>query len=160
MGIELNQLPAVTSAGDDDIVHLQTDGAFVDKHIKKSDLLKEIQLEVDNNTSLTPNIAINTTSIDEDTKSIPHTGGGTLTAKRVNELQDGNNYDLPLANSVSAEDFLDVELTDKFSAFTPSVFRSGGDTISDSVGTDTDFLFDSGSISIRFTSDGVSDWRI
>lgn len=89
------------------------------------------------------------------------TGGGAVTALRVNQLQDAGAYTLPLANTVSAGQFLTVEVEDTFSANEPTLARAGSDTITYSGGTDTDMIFDTGkSISIRFTSDGVSDWSI
>jgi len=92
---------------------------------------------------------------------IPQNGGGALTAFRINELQDGNTYTLPSANSVGANGWLLIELPDKYSASQPLVQRLGSDTITDIDGTDTEILFDSGtSIAVRLISDGVSDWRI
>ena len=92
--------------------------------------------------------------------SIAHTGGGTLLAYQINELQDGNTYTLPAADSVPSGGWVLVELPDEFSASTPTVQRAGTDTITDSAGTDTDVLFDSGSVSVRFVSDGISDLHI
>lgn len=92
---------------------------------------------------------------------IVHTGGGNLTAGRSNEIQDSDTYLLPLANSVDAESWLDVEITDKYRVQTPLVQRSGADTITDVNGTDTGVLFDGGaSVVVRYISDGSSDWRI
>lgn len=91
---------------------------------------------------------------------VPKTGGGNLVAFEINELQDGNTYTLPAANSVDTNGWVMVELCDEYSASTPTVQRAGSDTITDSGGTDTAVLFDSGSISVRFISDGISDWRI
>lgn len=94
------------------------------------------------------------------TTAILQVGGGTLSALRLNRLSDSSTYTLPLANSVSANQWLDVTLPNEFSAFTPTVQRGGSDTITDSVGTDTSILFDSGAITIRLVSDGVSDWSL
>jgi hypothetical protein len=95
------------------------------------------------------------------TTVIPQLGGGALSALRINELQDGGAYDLPLANSVSLSQIITIDLPDEFKAFEPVVSRSGSDTISYSGGTDTSITFDSGSsVSITLTSDGVSDWRL
>lgn len=85
---------------------------------------------------------------------------GTLIAGVVNELTAAVTYTLPAADSVSANDSLIVELSDKSSALEPVVSRSGSDTITDSAGTDTTVTLDAGSVSLRFISDGVSDWRI
>jgi len=165
MGIEINQLPNTTTMANEDIIHLQVSNeGNVDKHITKSDMLAEIQAEVNNNaasiSNIEGNVSDNSAAISDLNKSIVLTGGGNLVPNRVNELQDGDNYTLPPANSLDANTFIDVELTDTHSAFTPSVLRSGSDTISFSGGTDTDFIFDAGSMSVRFTSNGVSDWRI
>jgi len=102
-------------------------------------------------------LEINDGSLSETT---PLTGGGNLTAYAINELQDGSTYTLPAADSVVPNGWLLVELADEYSAFTPTVQRAGADTITDSGGTDTAVLFDGGSVSVRFISDGISDWRI
>ena len=91
---------------------------------------------------------------------LPQTGGGVLTDYRINELQDSSSYTLPLADSVDSGAWLLVEICDEYSAETPTVTVSGSDTITDSTGTDTDVLFNAGSVSVRFISDGTSDWRI
>lgn len=97
---------------------------------------------------------------DRTTTAIALSGGGALTALRVNALTDSNTYTLPLASSVSANQFVDVELEDKFSAQQPTVQRSGSDLIEWSGVDDTDILFDTGtSIAIRLYSDGVNRWR-
>ena len=95
------------------------------------------------------------------TTVVPQTGGGTLTAKRINQLRDGNTgYLLPLANSVAVDEIIEISLPDEFSALEPVVSRSGSDTIVDSAGSDTSITFDAGSISIRLTSDGASIWSL
>lgn len=94
------------------------------------------------------------------TALVVKTGGGNLEIYKINELHDGNTYYLPTASNVSANDWLIVELPDSYSSFTPSVFRSASDSIVYSGGSDTDVLFNSGSASIRFVSDGVDQWRI
>lgn len=93
--------------------------------------------------------------------SIPYTGGGTLIAYQINELQDGNTYTLPAADSVPAGGWVIAELPDTYSASTPTVQRAGADTITDIDGSDTNVLFDTAaSVSVRFVSDGSSDWHI
>ncbi len=88
------------------------------------------------------------------------TGGGPLTLLQINELQDSNTYTLPLASSVRVNDWVIVEITDKYSTSTPVIQRSGSDTISDIDGSDTAVLCNLGlSTIIRFVSDGISDWR-
>jgi hypothetical protein len=93
--------------------------------------------------------------------SIPQTGGGELTALRINELQDAGAYTLPLASSILINQYIDIELPSEFSGFQPTVTRSGSDTITYVGGTDTSILFDSGSsIALRLYSDGSADWRL
>ena len=105
-----------------------------------------------------PEIAINTLAI---TTVIPQTGGGLLTALRINELQDSGAYTLPLSNSVNANQTITIILPETYKTFNPTVTRSGSDTITYSGGTDTSITFNSGSsISLELTSNGVSDWRI
>lgn len=96
------------------------------------------------------------------TTVIPQTGGGALSALRVNELQDGNTgYTLPLANTVSANQTMTITQPDKFKTFQPVVTRAGSDTISYSGGTGTSITLDLNvSISIVLTSNGSTDWRI
>jgi len=95
------------------------------------------------------------------TTVIPQTVSGTLTALRNNELQDGGSFDIPLANSVSANQTITISQPDEFVSFEPVTTVSGSDTITDSDGTDTSITFDnSQSIEIILTSDGVSDWRL
>ena len=51
------------------------------------------------------------TAITEISTVIPHTGGGVLTALRVNELRDGNTgYTLPAASSISADQTITITL--------------------------------------------------
>jgi len=92
---------------------------------------------------------------------ITQTGGGVLIPYRINELQDSNTYTLPLASVVPAGGWVIVEVTDEYSAETPTVQRAGTDTITDKNGTDTEVLFNVlDSTIVRFISDGISDWRI
>lgn len=95
------------------------------------------------------------------TTVIPHTGGGALTALRVNELHDAGAYTLPLANSVSANQTIIITLPDKYKSFEPTVTRAGSDTISYSVGNDTSITFGAdSSIALTLISDGSTDWRL
>lgn len=92
---------------------------------------------------------------------IPQTVSGTLIALRVNELQDGGSFTIPLANTVSANQVIIITQPDEFISFEPVITVSGSDTITDSSGTDTSITFDNAqSIEIILTSDGVSDWRL
>ena len=84
----------------------------------------------------------------------------TLVAGDTNEITGAGTYTLPAANSVPVDYSLIVELSDKYASLIPIVQRAGTDTISDSVGTDVSVTLDSGSVRLRFISDGVSDWRI
>jgi hypothetical protein len=95
------------------------------------------------------------------TTVIPQTGGGALTAKRDNELQDAGAYTLPLANTVLVNQTITVSQPDSYASFAPTVTRAGSNTITYRSGTDTVINFNSGSsISLTLTSDGVSDWRL
>ena len=42
---------------------------------------------------------------------IPYTGGGVLLASRINELQDGSTYTLPLANSTIVNEFITIDIS-------------------------------------------------
>lgn len=91
---------------------------------------------------------------------IPHTVSGTLTAGgAINQLRDSGTFTLPLANSVPANTYLVVALPERYTASTPVINRSGADTITNSVGTDTSITF-AGSAKLTLTSDGVSDWSL
>lgn len=113
----------------------------------------------DNGTNWLP--AIDSANVLSDTNTvIPLTGGGALTALRINEIQDADTYTLPLANTVTINQTLTVALDEKFKAFTPTIAISGSDTISYSDGTDTSLIMNLGEpMTITFISDGVSDWR-
>jgi hypothetical protein len=90
---------------------------------------------------------------------VPQTGGGTLSAKRVNELQDGSTYSIPLASSVAAEETMVIDLPSTYGAFEPLCNISGGDTVTDVNGSDTAIQF-LGPARLTLTSDGVSVWRL
>jgi hypothetical protein len=94
------------------------------------------------------------------TTAVVQAGGGTLTALRVNTLTDSNTYTLPLANSVSVNQWIDIELESKFATQLPTVNAGGADTIEWQGVTDTSILFNAGtSIALRLYSDGVNKWR-
>lgn len=92
-------------------------------------------------------------------KVAPKTAGATLSTALPNELQDGSTFIMPLANSVAANSYVDIELPKTYSSFTPTVQRSGSDLFRDETGTHTDILFE-GATSIRLTSNGSNEWRI
>ena len=102
-------------------------------------------------------VAVNTLSI---TTDIPNTGGGLLIALRDNELQDAGAYTLPLANSVSANQWIGLLLPSTFSAFEPTVTRTGSDLLRSGTGTSTVINFD-GNVRVYFKlySNGVDEWR-
>lgn len=88
-------------------------------------------------------------------------GGGTLTAYRINELQSSSTFTLPSVSSIDTDGWVLVELADTYSSLTPTVSGAGSDTIRYSEGYDTSILFDAGiAFSMRFISNGVSQWRI
>jgi len=95
------------------------------------------------------------------TTVIVQTGGGLLTALRINEIQDAGAYTLPTASSVAANQIITITLPDKFKAFSPVITITGADTISFSGGTDTSITLNTGnSESLTLTSNGISDWRL
>jgi len=101
----------------------------------------------------------NTILTDRTTTSIPQTGATTLTALRVNELQDSTTFLLPLANSVLVNQWIIIDLPDTFQTQAPVVAIQGSDTITDRLGSDTTITF-AGPTRIILFSDGVSVWRL
>ena len=91
---------------------------------------------------------------------VPQTGGGVLTVLRVNEIRDGETYQLPPAASVLENDWIEVTLPLRYSVSTPTVQVNEGDQIIFDQGTDTDILFNGGAANIRLTSDGISAWSL
>jgi hypothetical protein len=70
-------------------------------------------------------------------------GGGLLKAYFDNVITDGNSgYLLPLANSVPNKGYIVISKSDVVRTSTPTVTRSGGDTIAYLGGTDTSFIID------------------
>jgi hypothetical protein len=99
-------------------------------------------------------ITLNTST----TTVIPHTGGGALTALRVNELRDADSgYTLPLAASVSANQTITITLPTRY-ATGAIVTRAGSDTIEGAT-SDTTLTFVGAGEAI-LTSDGISEWSI
>jgi hypothetical protein len=89
---------------------------------------------------------------------IPQTGGGTLTALRINEIRDANaGYLLPLANTVLVNQTITITLPLRY-AVGAIVTRSGSDTIEADT-SDTSITFEGATI-IELTSNGVSEWSI
>jgi hypothetical protein len=89
------------------------------------------------------------------------TGGGTLQRYKSNEIQDTDTYTLPLASTVESGGWVDVEITDVYALFEPTVECAGADSLTSRDFVDTDIIFDTqASARVRFISDGVSDWRI
>lgn len=93
------------------------------------------------------------------TTVIPQTGAVTLTALRINELQDAGPFEFPLANNVSANQIIIMDFPSTFEAFEPVVNSGGSDTITNVDGTDTSITF-KGTTRVIAVSDGISDWRI
>lgn len=89
------------------------------------------------------------------TNSTPKTAGATLEAAPVlNELQDSSAFNIPPANSVAANDFIDVTMTESNSALRPSLVPEPGDTVNgDTVVSIV------GAFTLRMYSDGVDKWR-
>jgi hypothetical protein len=153
-GIQLKDLPEALASGDDDLLHIQTEGSFVDQKIKKSVLLAEFLNEFD---QLKQDVQDSLKAI-----AVVHTGGGTLVEGRINEIQDSLGYFLPKANSVPINTTIDISVTDKFASVEPLVIADTSlpDTIQDELNTYSDILFNAGAVTIRLTSDGVSEWRL
>lgn len=91
---------------------------------------------------------------------IPQTGGGELTAQRINEIRDGGTYSVPLANSVPLDAWIVIELPDAYESSIPTVIASGADTFIIGEGSDDTIIFNSGSTIMRLTSDGTANWRM
>ena len=115
---------------------------------------------VDDGTNWKP--AVNTDNILAPTNTVVVlTGGGSVVANRVNEVQDAGTYNIPLANTVSENQYLIVSQPMEFVTFQPTVQTSGSDVITINGSTDTSILFDnSTSREIRLTSNGVDEWRL
>lgn len=110
-----------------------------------------------------PEVANLTLKVDNLTTVIPQTVSGTLTANRTNELRDGGAFDLPLANSVSENETISISQPSRYVSNIPEVNASGADTITNVDGADADGKIrfsNSGSIEIKLTSDGVSNWSL
>jgi hypothetical protein len=98
-------------------------------------------------------------TIDGLTKDVPLSGGGSLTAYRVNSIIDSGTYTFPAANSVPAQSVLIVRKSERYRASQPIVQRAGSDLIRNSSGTDTQLQFDwPYKTEIIFTSNGSNEW--
>jgi hypothetical protein len=113
---------------------------------------------VDNGSNWLP--AVDIANILSDTNTVViQTGGGALTALRVNELRDGSAYQLPAANSVKNGQTITLSHPDEYKTNEPLVQRNGSDNITYSGGTDTEILFNQrASLSLTLTSNGVDTW--
>ncbi len=111
----------------------------------------------DNGTNWKPAISSANVLVDTNTV-IPHTGGGLLSALRINELRDGNTgYLLPLAASVLVNQTITINLPLRY-AIGAVVTRTGADTI-EGASSDTSITFN-GDVSVELTSDGISTWTL
>ncbi len=153
-GVQLKNLDEALTSGDDDIIHIQTEGSFVDQHIKKSVFLADFIAEFE---QLKDDINGSLASI-----TIVQIGGGTLTAGRINEIQDNLGYVLPKADSVVANTTIEIMITDKFANITPTILADTTipDTIVDKISTYSDIFMDAGSVILTLVSDGISEWRL
>lgn len=98
------------------------------------------------------------TEVSNLTKVIGHTGGGALTALRINELRDANaGYTLPPAASVDADQIITITLPTRY-ATGAIVTRAGSDTI-EGTSSDTTITF-AGPTEVQLTSDGISEWTL
>jgi hypothetical protein len=93
---------------------------------------------------------------------VTHTGGGTVTRSRINELQDANTgYLIPLAADLDNNEYLTITQPLQYTSNVPVVSASGSDVITISGGNDTSITFNqSKSIDIRLTSNGVDEYRL
>ena len=86
-------------------------------------------------------------------------GGGALSAQLPNRITDSGAYFLPLASTVPAEYYVDVEKPDIYKTNAPTVSCTGGDSLTYSGGSDTGLLMANFSREFfRFTSNGVDGW--
>lgn len=106
-------------------------------------------------TASEPGVSADYARVLQPLKVATRTAAAQLTVELPNELQDGSAFPLPLAASVSVNTSIEVEQPIFFSAFKPSVIRSGTDNINGD--TVVEFI---GPTSIKLTSNGVDTWRI
>lgn len=94
--------------------------------------------------------------------TLPKTNGQTLEAFRCNSLEDDGTINIPAANSVPANSWIDILQTDaKAKLNDPIIQRQGADLIEDADGTDTALQFDVGQLTaIRLVSNGVDRWKL
>jgi len=104
-----------------------------------------------------PEVSSNTIKIE---LVLPQTVSGELTVGgRVNQIRDSGAFTMPLANSVSADTVLIVELPKIHATDTPTLTRTGSDLFEDDAGTDTVISW-VGAAKLTLTSDGVSKWSL
>jgi hypothetical protein len=86
-------------------------------------------------------------------------GGGALTARWENVLEDAGTYTLPLANSVPIDTFILISKSDLARNLTPAFDCSGADTIAYLGGTCTGINMDVlWGDTIRLYSNGSNQW--
>lgn len=87
-------------------------------------------------------------------------GGGLLKAYFDNVITDGNSgYLLPLANTVPNKGYIVISKSDIARVMTPTVTRSGSDTIAYLGGTDTSFIIDTlWADTMILYSNGINQW--
>jgi hypothetical protein len=86
-------------------------------------------------------------------------GSGNLLFSSPNWLTTGGTFTLPAASSKPAGSFLDVDVPDRYAAFTQIISRAGSDTIHNASGSNTTVTIGSGaSAFVRFVTNGVSEW--
>lgn len=87
--------------------------------------------------------------------------GDTLESARINWLTQAGTFNLPAANSLVAGQYIIAEKPDKYASNSSTVTVNGSDTISYRDGTTDSLIIDAkGTVTVRFVSDGISDWSI
>jgi len=96
---------------------------------------------------------------DKSNNALTLSGGGNLTAYRVNILTDSSTYTFPAANSVPSGALLIVIKPDQYRTAQPTMQRAGSDLIRNVSGTDTSYKLDYGYYTVRvFKSNGSNEW--
>lgn len=133
------------------------DGTYYEPAIDGAKI-PEVMQNTTNITQNTSDIAQNTADIEiieiRTTTAVIHTGSGTLSALRDNEIRDGGAYNIPLAANVSAGQRISIELPMAYATFSPVCTCLGSDLIVKGGGTDNSITF-TGPTKIWLTSNGV-----